>query len=147
MTDQRGCVHTYDYDAWGRLTADRVTTSGTGVDATILCIGRTYETLGRVATIRSYSSNSTSGTVVNQIPLASPPGRVMILGDGDGHGTIGPMRVAGRAGPGAGLLPSPSRRRATHVVSIADSEAPYGLHSTVSIRTQNRKRRWARCGI
>ena len=67
MTDQRGCVHTYDYDAWDRLTADRVTTTGAGVDATVLCIGRTYEALGRVAAIKSYSCSSTAGAVVNQI--------------------------------------------------------------------------------
>ena len=36
LTDQRGCVHEFDYDALGRQIHDRVTTPGTGVDTTVL---------------------------------------------------------------------------------------------------------------
>ena len=88
MTDRRGCVHTYDYDAWGRLSADRVTTTGSGVDATVLCIGRTYETLGRLAAVKSYDSSSTSGNVLNQISCP--------YGDGWGNLTAA-GQSAGRA--------------------------------------------------
>ena len=35
LTDQRGCVHAFDYDLLGRLIHDRVTTLGTGVDGAI----------------------------------------------------------------------------------------------------------------
>lgn len=55
MTGRNVSVHTYEYDALGRRTADVVTTLGTGVDGTVRRIGRSYEVRGMVETITSYA--------------------------------------------------------------------------------------------
>ena len=63
-TDQRGVEHTYLYDDAGRLSADTVTSFGSSgiVDGDILGIGTTYDDVGRVETVTSYS-----GLVANQV--------------------------------------------------------------------------------
>ena len=71
-TDQRGVVHSYDYDSAGRLSADTVTNlgdSGQNVDGAVRLIGTAYDHMGRVHTVTSYSD--TAGTsVVNQVQYA-----------------------------------------------------------------------------
>ena len=100
MTDQRGCVHTYDYDAWACLTADRVTTTGAGVDATVLCIGRTYEALGRLATVKSYDSSSTGGNVVNQVAYTYGDGWGNLTAAGQSHARGDRVPLVRRHQPG-----------------------------------------------
>ncbi len=67
-TDQRGVVHSYSYDSAGRVSADTGTSLGTSgiVDDNILRIGTTYDDIGRVEKITSYSDTSGT-TVVNQV--------------------------------------------------------------------------------
>jgi YD repeat-containing protein len=68
VTDQRGCVHTFDYDKLGRLVHDRVTTVGTGVDGAVRRISTTYEVRGLVEKITSYDNAAVgSGNVVNEV--------------------------------------------------------------------------------
>jgi RHS repeat-associated protein len=67
-TDQRGVVHEFSYDFAGRLSADTVTSLGTSglVDDSVLAIGTTYDDIGRVQSVTSYSD--TSGTApVNEV--------------------------------------------------------------------------------
>ena len=67
LTEQRGCVHEFDYDKLGRQIHDRVTTLGDGVDDAILRLSTTYEVRGMVQTLSSWNNASaTSGDVVNQ---------------------------------------------------------------------------------
>jgi RHS repeat-associated protein len=70
VTDQRGVVHAYTLDSAGRLSADTVdlsnVESGQNVDDAILRIGRTYDDLGRLETVTSYSDTSGT-TAVNQV--------------------------------------------------------------------------------
>lgn len=56
-TDQRGVVHEFSYDFAGRLSADTVTSLGTSglVDDSVLAIGTTYDDIGRVLSVTSYS--------------------------------------------------------------------------------------------
>jgi len=69
--DQAGTVHAYDYDKLGRITHDRVTNLGPGVDDAVLRISREYEVRGMLKRITSYdSTNLESATVVNQVELA-----------------------------------------------------------------------------
>lgn len=71
MTDQRGCVHVYDYDLLGRQIHDRVTTAGSGVDTAVLRLSTTYEVRGMAITLTSWDSASVSaGSVVNQCQFA-----------------------------------------------------------------------------
>ncbi|HUY92555.1 MAG TPA: hypothetical protein VMV10_27700 [Pirellulales bacterium] len=68
LTDQNGTVHAFDFDFLGRQTFDRVTTLGTGIDATVQRIGRTYEVRGLLQNVTSYSSPTVgSGSVVNDV--------------------------------------------------------------------------------
>ena len=69
QTDQRGVVHTYQYDANRRVELDRVTSFGSSgiVDDTVKSIGRTYDTLGRTTHVTSYSTNNGTGTPLNQL--------------------------------------------------------------------------------
>ena len=71
-TDQRGVVHDYTFDTAGRLAADTVTDLGDSgiVDGSIRRIGTTYDDIGRVQTVTSYSD--TAGTHGCQ------PGRVRV---------------------------------------------------------------------
>src|SRR5207245_4900872 len=66
MTDRDGNVHTMSYDVLGRLTADAVTTLGTGVDGTIRRIETAYDTGGRPYLFTSYNAAS-GGSIVNQV--------------------------------------------------------------------------------
>ena len=59
-TDQRDIEHTYYYDDAGRLEADAVTNTATGVDDTVLSITRGYDDLGRLAKITNHGNAATS---------------------------------------------------------------------------------------
>jgi RHS repeat-associated protein len=65
-TDRNGNVHTLSYDVLGRLTADAVTTLGTGVDGTIRRIETAYDTGDRPYLFTSYNA-ATAGSIVNQV--------------------------------------------------------------------------------
>ena len=70
MTDQNGTVHEYDYDMLGRQTADRVTNfeTGSGIDESIQRIERSYNALGQLEKITSYSDpDGGSAYIVNQV--------------------------------------------------------------------------------
>jgi YD repeat-containing protein len=75
FTDADGTVHDYAYDRLGRSLADAVTTLGSGLDHSVLCIGRTYEVRGMLATGTSYATASPSETVVNELALTYDPFR------------------------------------------------------------------------
>lgn len=64
--DQCETLRTYTYDDRTRLTADTVTTLGTDVDGSIRRIGRSYDDLGRKASVTSYS-NTSGTTAVNEV--------------------------------------------------------------------------------
>jgi RHS repeat-associated protein len=68
VTDQRGTVHTYnyDYDNGARLSHDAATTLGTGVDGAIRAVAYVYDDLSRVQTVTSYDSTSMT-TAKNQV--------------------------------------------------------------------------------
>ena len=68
VTDQNGTIHEYNYDLLGRLTQDRITTAGTGVDDDVRRVQRTYEVRGMLETVTSYD-NATVGTgsVLNDV--------------------------------------------------------------------------------
>lgn len=68
LTDQNGTVHAFDFDLLGRQVFDRVTILGTGIDATVQRVGRTYEVRGLLQNVTSYSSPTVgSGSVVNDV--------------------------------------------------------------------------------
>ena len=68
QTDQAGTVHALDYDKLGRLSHDRVTTFGTGVDQTVKRITRSYQVRGLLQNITSYDNATVgSGSVVNDV--------------------------------------------------------------------------------
>ena len=55
-TDQRGVVHGYVYDSAGRVSYDTVTSFGSGgVDSAVQSIGTTYDDMGRMKEVTSYS--------------------------------------------------------------------------------------------
>ncbi len=67
-SDQRGVTHKYVYDAAGRLSADVVTSLGPSgvVHGSVRAIGTTYDDVGRVRTVTSYSDTAET-EVVNQV--------------------------------------------------------------------------------
>ena len=68
VTDQAGTVHSYDYDKLGRMTQDRITTLGSGVDSAIRRIAMTYEVRGMRETLTSYDNATVgSGNIVNEV--------------------------------------------------------------------------------
>jgi RHS repeat-associated protein len=68
LKDQRGCIHTFDFDKLGRLTEDRVTTLGTGVDGAVRRLSASYEVRGLPDQFTSHDNATVnSGTVVNQL--------------------------------------------------------------------------------
>lgn len=70
-TDQLGTVHVFEYDKLGRLSHDRVTTFGTGVDQTVKRISRTYEVRGLLEKLTSYDNATVgSGSIVNEVQHA-----------------------------------------------------------------------------
>jgi RHS repeat-associated protein len=66
--DQRGVVHTYAYDSAGRFSSDTVTTLPSGVDGSVLRMGKTYDSLSRPQLLTNYSDTGGT-TVVNQVKL------------------------------------------------------------------------------
>ena len=71
LTDQRGCVHTYERDKLGRLIHDRVTTLGSGVDGAIRRLSTSYEVRGMASKLTSYDNATVgSGGIVNECQLA-----------------------------------------------------------------------------
>ena len=74
--DQIGNIHTYVYDNLGRLTLDKTTTLGTGVDSGVESIGYTYDSLGRPLEITSYDSYDANGglTPLNEIKFTYADG-------------------------------------------------------------------------
>jgi RHS repeat-associated protein len=64
--DQRGVVHTYAYDSVGRFSSDTVTTVPSGVDGSILRMGKSYDSLSRAQFLTSYSDTGGT-TVVSQV--------------------------------------------------------------------------------
>jgi YD repeat-containing protein len=69
LTDRNGNVHQFSYDVLGRLTADAVTTLGTGVDGSVRRIQYAYDTQGNLYLITSYDA-ATGGNIVNQVQRA-----------------------------------------------------------------------------
>ena len=65
-TDRNGTVHTYAHDVLGRLTSDKATTLGTGIDGAVRRLETTYDTLGQPLSLTSYDATS-GGNVVNQV--------------------------------------------------------------------------------
>ena len=66
MTDQRGVVHQYVYDAAGRLWKDEATTIPSDIDNSIQSIVTTYDDVGRVQTVSS-CQDSSGTSVFNQV--------------------------------------------------------------------------------
>ena len=70
---QRGVTHTYTYGANGTLGAGQVTLdsatipSGSLVDSTVQSIGTTYDDMGRMQTVTSYSGTDGGGTALNEV--------------------------------------------------------------------------------
>ncbi|MES2659494.1 MAG: RHS repeat-associated core domain-containing protein [Verrucomicrobiota bacterium] len=71
-TDQNGTIHGYDYDARGRLVADRVTALGSGVDGKVRRISTTYDNLDHLTSVTSYDA-ADAGTVMNQVVKTYDP--------------------------------------------------------------------------
>jgi RHS repeat-associated protein len=65
-TDRNGTVHTFTRDVLGRLTADGVTTLGSGVDGAVRRIETAYNSADLAYLFTSYDAAS-GGNVVNQI--------------------------------------------------------------------------------
>jgi RHS repeat-associated protein len=65
-TDPNGSVHTYSDDVLGRITADAVTTLGSGVDGAIRRLTLAYDTGDRPYLYTSYNASS-GGSIVNQV--------------------------------------------------------------------------------
>jgi RHS repeat-associated protein len=66
LKDPRGVVHTYAYDSAGRFSSDTVTTLPSGVDGSVLRLGKSYDSLSRTLARTSYSDTGGT-TVVNQV--------------------------------------------------------------------------------
>jgi RHS repeat-associated protein len=66
--DQNETVHAYEYDRLGRLTHDRVTALGTGIDGAVRRISRSYDRAGQMESITSWNEPEVGrGEVVNQV--------------------------------------------------------------------------------
>ena len=68
-TDQRGAVHTYEYDSAGRLYKDSITTvpaSDDFFDDSVRRIQSSFDDIGRLEKITSYDDAS-SGSAVNEV--------------------------------------------------------------------------------
>ncbi|AGA25728.1 RHS repeat-associated core domain-containing protein [Singulisphaera acidiphila] len=65
-TDRNGTTHTYTYDVLGRQISDAITTSGSGIDRSVLRLETTYDVAGRPVFLTSYNAAS-GGSVVNQV--------------------------------------------------------------------------------
>ena len=93
-TDQRGVVHTYGYDAAGRLASDTVTTLPTGVDGSVRRIEYAYQDDGKLSTVTSYDA-TTGGNIVNQVKYTRGHRH---------HNTIGNMRSGAMHGKSGGQI-------------------------------------------
>ncbi len=60
MKDQNGTVHTYVSGDTGRLDHDKITTPGSGVDATVLRQTTIYDSLGRPAAVTQFNTTTVS---------------------------------------------------------------------------------------
>lgn len=70
-TDQNGSVHTYDYDKLGRMTQDRMTTLGSGVQGAVQRIAMTYDVRGLNQTVTSYDNPAVgTGNILNEVRQA-----------------------------------------------------------------------------
>lgn len=68
LFDQNGSIHSYNYDLLGRLTQDRVTQFGSGVDDRVRRIETGYEVRGLVERITSVNNATVgSGSVLNEV--------------------------------------------------------------------------------
>lgn len=68
LTDQNGTVHTYEFDLLGRMTHDRVTTLGTGVDGAVRRLSTTYEVRGLPQSLTSHDAAAVgTGSVLNEV--------------------------------------------------------------------------------
>ena len=68
ITDQRNCIHTFEYDKLGRLIHDRVTTTGTGVDDAVLRRSISYDVRGLPQVLTTYDNATVAqGNIVNEI--------------------------------------------------------------------------------
>jgi YD repeat-containing protein len=69
-TDQRGVEHIYSFDFAGRPSKDSVdlanVQTGQNVDNSVLCIGKTYDDVGRLKTVTEYS-DTTGTSALNQV--------------------------------------------------------------------------------
>ncbi|MCG6156978.1 RHS repeat domain-containing protein [Rubinisphaera margarita] len=71
LADQNGSVHSYDYDKLGRMTQDRVSRLGAGVDGAVRRIAMTYEVRGMREQLTSYDNPVVgTGSVVNEVQFA-----------------------------------------------------------------------------
>jgi RHS repeat-associated protein len=68
-SDQRGTVHTYNFDSSGRFLSDAITIAGTGVDTSILRINYSYDDLSRPTQVTSYNAAS-GGSAVNDVKFS-----------------------------------------------------------------------------
>jgi RHS repeat-associated protein len=66
MTDRNGNVHTYTLDLLGRMTADAITTLGSGVDGAVRRLETAYDGQGNAYKLTSYDAAS-AGNIVNQV--------------------------------------------------------------------------------
>lgn len=66
MADQNGNTHTYNFDVLARITADIITTLGSGVDGAIRRLGFSFNDAGLPYQQTSYS-NTSGTTVINQV--------------------------------------------------------------------------------
>ncbi|MBX9583069.1 MAG: hypothetical protein K2X87_22410, partial [Gemmataceae bacterium] len=65
-TDRNGTVHTLAYDVLGRVTADAVTTLGSGVDGAVRRFETAYDGQGNASQVTTYTASS-GGSVVAQV--------------------------------------------------------------------------------
>jgi len=66
LTDQNGTTHQYILDSLGRLTADKITAFGTGVNQTIKRLQYAFDTAGRPYQQTSYT-DAAGTTIANQV--------------------------------------------------------------------------------
>lgn len=61
-------MHAYDFDGLGRITQDRVTTLGSGVDGAVRRLMTSYEVRGMPSLLTSYDNATVgSGSIVNEV--------------------------------------------------------------------------------
>ena len=69
-TDQRGVVHTFEYNNRRQIELDRATTIPSGIDTAVQSMRWAYDSLGRTTKKTSYASNNGTGTIVNEVEQA-----------------------------------------------------------------------------